>query len=252
MKNQISQEKDQEKKSKKKKYLLLLLLLLLLFKIIILYNYFKKPDDIQGVKKENNTVNTDTVIDVQIDNIISDKNNSVGTTNNNYKNEIENKEVEEPTKEPEPEQPEEIEIKEFKVTSKGQKITEDLSIFDDVKYNGKAVIYPSIQNTYYFEISNTLDFNTICEVSFNEKNKENIPIKYRLKENGKYIRGDEKTYIPYDELNFTNIVNSKSENKYELEWKWVEGSNDNYYGDVNKTITYEIELTVKATGETEE
>lgn len=33
-------------------------------------------------------------------------------------------------------------IKEFKVTSNHKKITENLTIFDRVKYDGKAIIYP--------------------------------------------------------------------------------------------------------------
>ncbi len=268
MENQV----EEEKKSKKKKYLLLLLLLLLLlFKIIFWYNYFQKPDDIHGVKEENNKVVTNEIMQPAnntITNVNTSKPNNTttnkltNTTTNTINNSVNNTtnnvvdgnvtKPETPEQPQEPEQPEEPKVKEFKVTSNGQKITEELTIFDDTKYNDKAIIYPGISNTYKFEISNTLDLNVVCEVLFEEENIENLPIKFRLKENGKYIKGDENTFVPCNQLKFNKVVGSQEENKYELEWKWQEGENDNYYGDLNKDIKYEIKLTVNANEQTEE
>ena len=53
-------------------------------------------------------------------------------------------------------------------------------------------------------------------------------------------------------MNFNRVINSNNQNNYELEWKWVEGNNDNAYGDLNKTITYKIKLTVEAEQQTED
>ena len=256
---------NKEEKNKKKKWLILLLLLLLFIIIIILLHIFfwcKKPTDVLGIKEENsnNTTDNNIVTNTTIDNNEVDNSNNntcnddyyvyAGNSEQNVNNVGDNEQQGETTKPQEDE--EQPEVKEFKVTSKGEKITEDLSIFDNVKYNGKAVIYPGISNTYYFEISNTLDFNVNCKVSFAEENIENLPIRYRLKENGQYIAGNENTYVSYNELNFDRLVNSNSQNNYELDWKWVEGNNDNQYGDLNKTITYKIQLTVEAEQQTED
>lgn len=147
----------------------------------------------------------------------------------------------------EPQKPVEIK-KEFVVTSKREKWQENLNIFNNEKYNGKPIIYPGISNTYYFETTNKLDFDVVCKISFVEENKENLPIKYKLKQNGFYIKGDSKNYVSYNELNIKDIIlKSNSENVYELEWKWIDDEeNDNRYGDIGKTIKYQLKVTVEA------
>lgn len=114
--------------------------------------------------------------------------------------------------------------------------------------DGTPIIYPGIENTYYFEFTNEKDFDVECSIEFEEVNIENIPIKYKLKENGKYIKGDKNTYVDYFELDTKNIiVKQNSQNIYELEWKWIEDTpNDNKYGDINNTITYKLRVTVES------
>lgn len=247
---------NEEEKSKKKKYLLLLLLLLLLFIVLIFWHTcLKQPSIILGEKEENdanetNTTyqqnnNTNNINDTITDNGSTITNNrtnnsTYNTTNNGISNQEENTSN---TENPEETNPE---IKEIEVTSKGEKISETLTIFDKVKYNGEPSIYPSIKDTYNFEVKNTMASNIVCEVSFDEQNIEELPIKYRLKENGKYIKGNENTYVSYNELKFERQMKAEEQNKYELEWEWLEGENDNKYGDVNKTITYQLQLTVTA------
>lgn len=264
MEEQNQNQVNEEEKSKKKKYLLLLLLLLLLFIIIIFWHScLKQPSIILGEKEENNANETNdtntTYQDQENNNTIKDDGNEItnnrtnnstynttnsginNTTNNEVNNQEENNSnIENPEEETKPE------IKEIEVTSKGEKISETLTIFDKVKYNGEPSIYPSINDIYDFEVKNTMASNIICEVSFDEQNIEELPIKYRLKENGKYIKGNENTYVSYNELKFERQMKAEEQNKYELEWKWLEGENDNIYGDVNKTITYQLKLTVIA------
>lgn len=250
MKNEKNIENIEEEKKKRKKYLLLLLLLLLIIILKIIYLWYanNKPTAILGTKDEedNNTV-IDNVINTPIENETTD--NTVVNNNTTNKQEDETNKVDTSTSEEaeSPEEPIEME-KEFTVTSKKEKWTEKLNIFNNEKYDGKPVIYPGISNTYYFELNNKLDNDVICKINFAEKNVESLPIMYKLKENGTYIKGSKNQYVSYDELNLSNIIlTSKSENVYTLEWKWIDdGKQTNQYGDIGKTITYQLGITIEA------
>lgn len=249
-------EKKEEEKNKKKKYLLLLLLLLLLIIIfVIIWFNFRKPTIILGEKEENkntvdNNVTQNTIAnEIAEGNIINNNENNLNMQNNNNQNtnniKDDNNNQNKPTEQPP------IEVsKEFKVTSKGQKWKEDLSIFNNEKYNGKPVIYPGLGNTYYFELTNALDNHAICDLKFAEENIENLPIKYKLKEineNGqKYIKGNENNYVSYNELNIEDIVVEKMTcKKYALEWKWIDNKeNDNIYGNIEKDVIYKLIIEV--------
>lgn len=136
--------------------------------------------------------------------------------------------------------------KEFIVTNNNQQFTENLGIFDNEKYDNKPIIYPGIKSTYYFNLTNKQDFDLYCDIEFREVNKGNIPIKYKLKENGKYIKGSQDEYVNCTELSTRDIfLSANSQNIYELEWEWVnDKSGDNSYGD--KEITYGIGITINA------
>ena len=59
-----------------------------------------------------------------------------------------------------------------------------------------------------------------------EDNKDKVNIKYRLKENGKYIIGEDD-WVYYDQIVLENIIlNSKEADSYQLEWMWVSENNE--------------------------
>lgn len=136
--------------------------------------------------------------------------------------------------------------KEFIVTNSNQQFTENLGIFDNENYDNKPIIYPGIKSTYYFNLTNKQDFDLRCDIEFSEVNKGNIPIKYKLKENGKYIKGSQDKYVNCTELSTKDIsLSANSQNIYELEWEWVnDTTSTNSYGD--KEITYGIGITINA------
>lgn len=243
---------EEENKKERKKLIILLLLLLLLIILIILWTHaIKRPTITLGEKdiNENYTATpsvTPSSPPVQ-ETIIYEITQLIQQT-------INVQPTPEPTIEPTPETspsptPSPDINKEFIVSSQNKKWTENLSIFDNEKYSGKPIIYPGIGNTYYFELTNEKDVDVECSIEFKETNKDNVPIKYKLKENGEYIRGDKNTYVDYSELDIEDIiVEANSQNVYELEWKWVDSNtNDNKYGDISKTITYTLQITVEAT-----
>lgn len=246
---------EEENKREKKKIILLLLLLLLLIILIILWTHaIKKPIATLGEKDINQNytpspsptpIPTSTIIE---NNTIHEITRPITIINNYYTTIIEP--IVQPTPTPVPSSSPTPDVnKEFIVSSKNKKWTENLNIFENEKYGGNPIIYPGIENTYKFEFTNEKDFDVECSIKFTETNTENIPIKYKLKENGKYIKGNKSTYVNYDELDTENIiVNANSQNTYELEWKWEESSNDNKYGDTSKTIKYILEITVEANG----
>lgn len=252
LKRKLEEEED---KKENRKIILLLILLLLLFLLIILWiRFIKRPTATLGEKEENlNFIETPSPENtpVSIPTPIVNETNKPNITiiNNNITTIIQSKPTPLPTTAPTTmpsEKPIEIN-KEFIVSNKNKQWTENLSIFNNEKYNGNPIIYPGIENTYYFEFTNGKDFDIECSIKFEEINKDNIPIKYKLKENGKYIKGDKNTYVNCNELDTDNIlVNKNSQNIYELEWKWEESSNDNIYGDTNKTIKYNLQITVEA------
>lgn len=232
---------ETDEKGKRHKKIIILLLLLLLLLIVVIILIWKNKDDKPAITLGEKDINTD-YIDETPTPTVENKTPVIDDTNPEIPVKPTLLPIVIPTQNP-------IHInKEFIVTSKNKQWRENLGIFDSEKYNNKPIIYPGIKNTYYFELTNKQDFDIVCEIEFKETNKENIPIKYKLKENGKYIKGSEDKYVNCDELDTKDIlVSSNSKNKYELEWKWENDTqNDNAYGDKNKDITYEIEITINA------
>lgn len=251
-------EEEEKEKEKKRRIIILLIILLLIIILLIMWKHcIKMPTATLGEKDVNpnydNNTPTPAVYESGTPSPIENEGNTSSDDNNTTKTPQpmpqQTPELKpQPTAEPKPTQ-KPIEVnKEFIVTSNNKQWTEILNIFDNEKYSGMPIIYPGIQNTYYFEFTNTEDFDVECSINFREINKENIPIKYKLKENGIYIKGNENTYVNYNELNTKNIVvKANSQKLYELEWKWIDNTpNDNNYGDINKTITYSLEITVEA------
>ena len=134
----------------------------------------------------------------------------------------------------------------FTITSKGKEITENLEIFRSYLYNGVYMIYPGLDGTYNYTINNNLNIDVTCTVTFAEGNTEGIPMYYKLLQEGEYIKGNDTTYVTYDDLDYEIEIASGESIDFELIWKWFESDDDNKYGDITKDITYELTLTFRA------
>lgn len=101
--------------------------------------------------------------------------------------------------------------------------SETLNVFS---VNERDVIAPYDRGSYEFEIQNTRNKSISYTLSLSEENPYKVNIKYRLKENGKYIIGG-TNWEYYDKIQLKDISLSANESdKYELEWMWVSEDNE--------------------------
>lgn len=101
--------------------------------------------------------------------------------------------------------------------------SETLNVFS---VNERDVIAPYDRGSYEFEIQNTRNKSISYTLSLSEENPYKVNIKYRLKENGKYIIGG-TNWEYYDKIQLKDIsLSAKESDKYELEWMWVSEDNE--------------------------
>ena len=120
--------------------------------------------------------------------------------------------------------------------------TTQLKIFTDSVYHLDGKIAPESSNTYQFVVKNSTKYKLNYNISFIETNPYHINMKYKLKKNDIYLVDH---YVSYDELNINDqILNSKSNDTFYLEWKWVSSDHDNEAGEVE--ANYSLNIEVKA------
>lgn len=118
-----------------------------------------------------------------------------------------------------------------------------LDIFTNSMYNTK-MIAPTSSNTYQFKIKNNNEYDISYSIDFKEKNVYGIDMRYRLRKDNQYVRGEE--WLKYDELDLNNIkLGANKSDTYYLEWKWFEGENDTIAG-INSGIGYSLNIRIKA------
>ncbi len=119
----------------------------------------------------------------------------------------------------------------------------EAKIFKNSMYETEDFIAPEMSNTYQFIIKNGTEYKLKYNMSFIEDNPYNINMKYKLKKNDTYIVDH---YVSFNELNVSDfILNSKSNDTYYLEWKWVSSDNDT---EIGKTpdVNYSLKINVGA------
>lgn len=99
-----------------------------------------------------------------------------------------------------------------------------LKIFENKSYYVKNdLIAPESENSYQFIIRNNNDFAIRYSLGFKEDNQYNINMKYRLKQDGKYIIGDDNNWVTASDLIQEGVALANySYNVYTLDWKWFE------------------------------
>ena len=130
--------------------------------------------------------------------------------------------------------------------------TSNLRIFENPAYQYQSIIAPGTSNSYNFVIRNNNKFNVIVDINMSEINKYNIPLKFRLKENGSYIIGNSDSWVSIDELNLKKIkLNTKQYNTYTLDWKWEFSESDERDKEdtkigFNATENYKLFINIKS------
>jgi len=141
-----------------------------------------------------------------------------------------------------------------KIYVDGIAITEDdieiekdtqLNIFNNEKFKGEKIIAPHSQGTYKFYIRNKSNRDINYNIKFSDEMKKFVNMKYRLKIDNIYIRGNEEGYTTIEKLDVDNITVPKdSINMFTLEWYWEDndeldtkvGTSDERYYTINLKI----------------
>lgn len=128
---------------------------------------------------------------------------------------------------------------------------ENINLFQNINKNGEKIIWPGASGSYSFIINNKSSQDIYYKFNMQDKNEDNINIKYRLKMNNTYILGDETTWLSIENMNIDNIYELKdSKTIYTLEWKWEYSNNDTQIAKEGlATYTVYIDIYSKLEGE---
>ena len=120
----------------------------------------------------------------------------------------------------------------------------EINIFSNYYFDGENKIAPGVSDSYLFKIVNGRDNKIKFDISFQEENTDNINMKYRLKQNNKYIIGsDNKWYTTNDLIIKDQVIEANKTSEYTLEWKWIDSENDTEIGKKD-TVTYSLAISV--------
>jgi len=128
------------------------------------------------------------------------------------------------------------------------KESSQLKIFE--KTNGHVAnskIAPGSKGTYKFEIKNNTKLEILVGFTFNEENDHLLNIKYRLRTSDGYLKGDDVTWVTYDELDVDDMrFYAKDHSVFYLDWQWFESYDDNPYGLNSGSIIYKLFIRIIA------
>ena len=112
--------------------------------------------------------------------------------------------------------------------------------------DGKVqIIAPRSYGEYTFSVKNTTKGMIKYKVTFEEENKYNINLLYRVKRNNLYLSGWKKA----SEINNNEVVLPvNGVDNYTLEWFWKDSPNDTELGELD-LATYTIKINITAKGE---
>lgn len=122
----------------------------------------------------------------------------------------------------------------------------ELRIFYNKFYEDEPKIAPGVSGKYKYTVENNWDKDVRYHMNFSEENPLNINMVYKLKDDGKYVFGDENTWVSHEELNKPDIIIESGETHiYTLEWKWEHSDNDTQIGET-EGAKYKIFIKVYA------
>jgi len=124
-----------------------------------------------------------------------------------------------------------------------------LGIFKN-KGNNENIIAPGSKGLYKFCVQNTTDDDIKYDIIFSDLMKAKVNMKYKLKIDNVYIKGNENNYVDISDLSIKEIrVLRNSNNIFTLEWCWVEENDiqDTYAGTIEDDAYYTLNLQVVAT-----
>lgn len=126
-------------------------------------------------------------------------------------------------------------------------IDNKLNIFKNEKFDGQSIIAPKSYGKYQFYVSNISNKHVKYTMKFSDEMKKFVNMKYKLKIDNVYIRGDLENYTTIDNLELDEIVVLKdSTNIFTLEWYWEDNDSlDTGVGSEKDTQYYKLNLQIK-------
>ena len=138
------------------------------------------------------------------------------------------------------------EVDNIELTAENLQITNNtkLNIFSEL--NGDNKIAPMSKGTYRFSVKNNSNYDMIYDIKFEDDMTNYINMKYRIKIDNIYIKGNDNKYVSLDELNLENIIVPKhSINVYTLEWCWEnDDENDTKIGTMKEDQYYYFKMEI--------
>ena len=123
-----------------------------------------------------------------------------------------------------------------------------IDIFENEKFNFEKVIAPKSSGIYTFCVKNISNRDITYDINFSDKMDLPVNMKYKLKIDNIYIRGNKTKYIDIDDLNVNDIVVVKdSINLFTIEWYWEDDDrNDTIVGRQKEDQHYILNLEIRA------
>ena len=122
-----------------------------------------------------------------------------------------------------------------------------LNIFNNEKFEGEKIIAPHSQGTYKFYIRNKSNRDINYNIKFSDEMKKFVNMKYRLKIDNIYIRGNEEGYTTIENLDVNNVTVPKdSINVFTLEWYWEDNDELDTKVGTSEERYYTINLKIEA------
>lgn len=126
------------------------------------------------------------------------------------------------------------------------KNSDEFNIFNNSLFDGKKIIAPGSKEKVEFWVNNENEQEIQYDLIFSEEMSNKVNMKYKLKMDGNYVRGNEEKYISVNKLGVKDIVlSAKSCNKFELEWYWED---DDFYdtlvGNLIEDQHYQLQISV--------
>ena len=115
-----------------------------------------------------------------------------------------------------------------------------LDTFKNEKFDGEKKIAPNSKGTYQFYIKNISKSDVKYDIKFTDEMNHFVNMKYKLKMDNIYIKGNADNYVTLDELNLDDIMVLKdSLNIFTLEWYWEDDDElDTYIGGKSEEDRY--------------
>ena len=126
-------------------------------------------------------------------------------------------------------------------------IDNKLNIFKNEKFDGQSIIAPKSYGKYQFYVSHISNKHVKYTMKFSDEMKKFVNMKYKLKIDNVYIRGDLENYTTIDNLELDEIVVLKdSTNIFTLEWYWEDDDSlDTGVGSEKDTQYYKLNLQIQ-------